>query len=193
MSETIEQAKEGIEHAHHASEGGHGDKSPRNVAILIAALAAALALAEMGEKAAQNSYLTHHISVSDSWGFFQARNIRATTYASSADIIESLPNLDAEGKARAAKLRAEAARMRDDPVGGDGSKQISAKAQHDTEARDHAFHVYHQFELATGALQIAIVLASVSIVTRLRPLTLAAAAIGGTAALFAALVAGGVV
>ena len=61
MSETIEPAKEGLHHAHHAS--AHSDSLARRIAVVIAALAAALALAEMGEKGAQNSYLTHHIAV----------------------------------------------------------------------------------------------------------------------------------
>ena len=68
MSETIEQAKESIAEAHHA----HGDTSARRIAILIAVLAAALALADMGEKGAQNAYLTHHIAVTDDWAFYQA-------------------------------------------------------------------------------------------------------------------------
>lgn len=196
MSGTIEQAQEGIEQAHHASEHGaeHGSSglSARNVAILIAALAACLALTEMGEKAAQSSYLTHHISVSDTYSFAQAKNIRRTNDLNAADIIDSLPNLDDAGRARAVKLRSEAARMVDEPTTGEGSRQLLEKAKAQAHERDHAFHVYHQFELATGALQIAIVLASVSVVTRVRALTYAAAIIGGTAAAYGALVATGV-
>ena len=56
----------------------HSDTSARRIAVLIAVLAAALALAEMGEKGAQNAYLTHHIAVSDDWAFYQAKNVRAT-------------------------------------------------------------------------------------------------------------------
>ncbi len=193
MSETIEQAQEGLERAHHAAEHGGSDKSPRNVAILIAILAACLALSEMGEKAAQNSYLTHHISVSDTYAFMQAKNIRRAVYASSADVIDSTPGVGTDGAKRAEKLRAEAARMADEPGSGDGAKQLLEKAKILAHDRDHAFHVYHQFELATGALQIAIVLASVSIVTRMPPLTYGAAALGGGAAVFGALVASGIV
>ncbi len=209
MSDGLEQAQEGIERAHHASEhgsSGHGssgpdnsaeskstDNTPRNVAILIATLAACLALSEMGEKAAQNAYLTHHISVSDTYGFLQAKNARRATYASTADVIESMPGLDAEGRKRADRLRSEAARMADEPKTNDGAKQLIERAQAMEHDRDHSFHVYHQFELSTGALQIAIVLASVSIVTRIRALTYGAALLGLGAAAFAGLVAGGVV
>ena len=48
--------------------------------------------------------------------------------------------------------------------------------------REMAFHRYHWLELVVGALEIAIVLASVSVVTRIRPLAIGAAAIGIVAA-----------
>ena len=64
MSETIEHAREGLEHAEHAA-AHHTDRTPRRIAVLIAVLAAALALADMGEKGAQNAFLTHHVAVSD--------------------------------------------------------------------------------------------------------------------------------
>ena len=51
----------------------HGDTSARRVAVLIAVLAAALALADMAEKGAQNEYLTHHVAVADDWAFYQAK------------------------------------------------------------------------------------------------------------------------
>ncbi len=64
-------------------------------------------------------------------------------------------------------------------------QQLEAGATEIQAERDHAFHHYHWYELAVGALQIAIVLASVSVVTRARALTLAAGLIGGGAALLA--------
>jgi hypothetical protein len=194
MADELEHAKETLEHAsHEAGHGGGSDKLPRNVAILVSTIAACLALAEMGEKAAQNSYLTHHITLSDTWAFYQAKNIRATTYAASADMIESLPVIDAEARKRVDRLRAEAARMRDDPKTNEGTKQLMETAKHQQEERDHAFHRFHQFEFATGALQISIVLASVSLVTKIKPLTYAAAIIGLLAAGFAGGVASGMI
>ena len=51
--------------------------------------------------------------------------------------------------------------------------------------RDAAFHRYHRFELVVGALQIAIVLASVAVVTRILALAIGAGVIGAIAAGFA--------
>lgn len=200
MADFIDHAKESLEHAHHAAldaEGRaahHTDKFTARVALVIAALAAGLALSDIAGKAAQNAYLTDHIAVSDTWNFFQAKNIRATTRLSEASVLESLPNAaDPEIGTRAKAARDDAARLRDDPKSGEGSKQLAEKAKLLTAQRDEEFHIYHQFELVTGALQIAIVLASVSVVTRILPFVIAASVLGGLAAAYGVLVAIGVV
>ncbi len=61
-------------------------------------------------------------------------------------------------------------------------KQIAERAKAEEEARDEAFHRYHEFELVVGALQIAIVLASVAVVTRIVALAVGAGIIGAIAA-----------
>ena len=166
MSDTIEHAQEGLEHAHHAAEHDSNSSAPK-IAIIIAILAAALAVADMGAKSSQNAYLTHHIGVSDDWNFYQAKNARATVRNAEANLLESLPNAaDPAVVKKIAAAREAEARLRDEPKTGDGMKQIAERAAHQTEERDHAFHRYHQFEYVVGALQIAIVLTSVSVVTR---------------------------
>lgn len=182
MSDSIEQAHDAIDEAHHAHE--HGDTSARSIAVLVSVLAAILALAGVGEKSAQNSYLTYHIAASDDWAFYQAKNVRALMRDTQADILESLPTAaDPAVQARVKAAREYAARMRDDPKTHDGMKQLAEKAQQDEAAREMAFHRYHWLELVVGALEIAIVLASVSVVTRIRSLALGAGAIGVVAAL----------
>src|SRR6185312_568302 len=90
VSEHIERAHETIHEAHHAHT--QGDHSARNVGVLVSILAAALALAEVGEKSAQNEYLTRHIAVSDAWAFYQAKNLRGVVRGAEAELLESLPN-----------------------------------------------------------------------------------------------------
>lgn len=183
MSETIEHAREGIEHAHEG-HSPHVDTTARRIAVLIAVLAAALALADMGEKSAQNAYLTHHIAVSDDYAFFQAKNVRATTWAAQAGILANLPNgADAGPQAEIKRAKETEARLRDEP-GGDGMKQLSERAEANKMARDEAFHRYHQFELVVGALQISIVLASVAVVTRIVALAIGAGVVGAIAGAF---------
>ena len=177
MSDTLERAQEALDQAR--------ETDARKIAIVISILAAALALAEMQEKGAQNQYLTHHIAVSDDYAYYQAKGVRATSQLTAAAILESLPNAaDPAVAKRAAEARAEAARLEDDPKGS-GRKQILAQVEDDKEGREAQHHRYEMFELVVGALQIAIVLASVSVVTRVRTLAFVASAVG-----LAAIVAG---
>src|SRR5256885_326629 len=112
MSDSIEHAREGIDHAHHAP-ALHSDTTARRIAVVIAVLAAALALAEMSEKGAQNEYLTHHIALSDDWAFYQAKNVRATVWAAEAGVLVNLPNATESGpQAEIKRARDNEARIR---------------------------------------------------------------------------------
>ncbi|MDR3535010.1 MAG: DUF4337 family protein [Acetobacteraceae bacterium] len=189
MSESIERAHETIHEAHHAH--AEGDRWARVVAVLVSVLAASLALAELGSKSTQNAYLTQHIALSNDWAFYQAKNERAVTREAEATLLEVLPNAaDPAIQAKIAAARDYAARMRDDPKGGEGMKQLADSAHRLEGERDAAFHRYHGYEYSVGALEIAIVLASVSLVARSRALTIGAGVVGALAALFGLAVAG---
>ncbi len=86
MSDALERAHEIQEHAE------HGEAFSRNVAVLVAVLAAALAMTEIGAKSSQNQYLTHHIAVSDDYAFYLAKSIRAAVRSSEVTILSSQPN-----------------------------------------------------------------------------------------------------
>jgi hypothetical protein len=190
MSDT-ETTQQALEHTHHATEHPT-DQHARRAALLIGILAAALALGDMQEKQAQNAYLARHIAVSDTWAFYQAKRTRADISGGVATVLESLPGAagDPEIQKRIAEARAEAQRLRSEP-GRDGAKELSERARQETELREASLHRYHRFELGNGALQIAIVLASVSVVTRVRVLVGLAAALGAAAVAVEALVAWG--
>ena len=192
MSDDLEQAQKGLEHAHDAAHHPtHSDRSARRVAVLISALAAGLAIAEMGEKSAQNAYLAHHISTSDDWAFYQAKTLRAELAGQQAALLASLPNAaDPAVVQRIAAARALQARLNDDEKT-QGRKQLRAQAEAEARVRDAAGEHYHLYEIVVGALQIAIVLASVSVVTRMWLLAGVAGALGGAAAVFGLVVAAG--
>lgn len=176
MVDPVEMAQEHIHEAHHANAD---DPWPTRMAVVVSFLAASLAVMGIGAKSSQTHYLTHHITASDTWNFYQAKNLRAVLRDSQATTLESLPtgNDPAVGE-RIKTARSERDRMRDDPAGGDGMKQLREKALHEEHERDIAFHAYHGYEYASGALEISIVLASVSVVTRLHKLGFAAGVIG---------------
>lgn len=177
MSEAMERA--------HQIQGGHQDHNDtmaRWVAVLIAILTAALGVAQMGEKTSQNAYLSHHVAVSDDWAFYQAKKLRSVMRETEATVLESLSNADtAAVQARIRAARAYQARAQNAP-GGEGMKQLAEKARHEEHARDVALHRYHAFELVVGALEIAIVLASVSVVTRVSAMAYGSGIIGLLAA-----------
>ena len=182
MSE-LEMAQEGLEHATHEHEHG-GVPHAKQAAVLIAALAACLAVCETAAKDAQTAFLTHHIAASDTWTQYQAKSGRLATLAATADVLSSLPNADAPDIAkRLTDHAATAARLRSEP-GGDGMEQLSEKAHELEHERDHDGHRHHGLETASAGLQLAIVLASVSVVTGIRNVMRGGALLGGIAALY---------
>ena len=177
MVDPVETANEQIAEAHH--EHGENDPWPRRMAIAVSFLAAALAFAEVGAKSSQTAYLTHHIGVSDTWNFYQAKNLRANLWETQIVLLESLPAAgDPAVREKIQNARTKAAHERDDPGAGDGMKQLKQSAGRQEEEREVAFHAYHGYEFTAGMLEISIVLASVSVVTKIRTLGLAASAMG---------------
>ncbi len=162
MSSEFEQAQEHLEHAAHE----HSGASHARAAIIIAIMAAALALTEFVAKDAQTGYLTNHIAASDTWAQYQAKSVRRVVLTSEAEVLESLSTTDPVIKKRIADARANADRMASEP-GNDGMQQLAEKAHEQEHERDHEMRRNHILEIASGGLQIAIVLASISVVINL--------------------------
>lgn len=184
---------EELPHEHVAGHGdGHGDghgSGDKRVALLIAVLALCLAIVETGAKSAQTESISRNVETTDTWSFYQARTIRQTTIRTAAELAE-LSKPGADPTARAAidaqqKLwRDMATRWEDDPKGGDGKKQLAEKARHIEEARETAMARYHLYEYGAALLQVAIVVASASIITAMPVLALGGILLGlGGAAL----------
>jgi hypothetical protein len=182
MGAELEHANEHLEHAAHEHGKGHA-----RAAIIIAVMAAALALTEFAGKDASNEYLTNHIAASDTWAQYQAKSVRRTVLTSEADILEGLANSsDPALRKRIADARANADRMKSEP-GSDGMDQLAEKAHEEEHLRDHAMHRGHTLEIASGGLQIAIVLASISVVIDLPILLMGSLALGVLSAGYALL------
>ena len=193
MGESIEHAREALERAHEAHTE-HGDAAARWVAVLVALFATALALADVGEKASQTAFLMNHISVSDDYAYYQAKNQRVLTLESLVAVLENLPAPSGPTvAARIAEARRTQAQLQDDAASGKGMKQLLAQAAQHERAAEHALHREHAFAAVAGALQISILLASVSIVTRARALTWGAGVLGGLAILAGLLTVAGAV
>jgi hypothetical protein len=174
-------AHEASERAEHAEHAGHHNKG---IALLISVLALFLALSETLGKSAQTGALTDTVTASDTWAFYQARNIRATTVGTQKEVLE-IQAATATDQAQKDALTKKIAdwdrrikRWESDPEKKEGMKELMAKAQGLEKKRDHQLEQYHNFEIASAALQIAIVLASASIITSMTVLAWLSGAVG---------------
>jgi hypothetical protein len=171
------------EQIHHAAHGHHPPTN-KSIAILIVVLAAALAIMEMGGKSAQTNALVSNIHASDLWNFFQAKTIRMTVMKTAAESLEaegagSLPPEKAETyKKRVDSWRQTADRYDSEPSTNEGRKELMARAKAEEAKRDKFLSAYHMFEYASAALQLAIVLASASVITEMILLAYVAGGLG---------------
>jgi hypothetical protein len=160
---------------------GHIDPANKKVALFIAVLALVLAFAETLGKSAQTAALANHIEASDLWSFFQAKTIRQTTIRTAAEQMEAqFGDKAPEGvRKQIDAWKKTAERYQSEPETGEGRKELMARAKEGEAKRDRATAAYHHFELASAAVQIAIVLASAQIITGVAALLWIAYALGG--------------
>ncbi len=182
-------------HAPH--EHGDGNKT---VALIIAILALMLAVSEIFGQKAQTHTLQSNIEASNLWAFYQAKTIRKTVTEGFADEVELVqlgvadPAQKKSMQERVAKWRAAASRYESEPgepikdpktgketgqsKPGEGRKELIERAKEAEHERDKYGRKHVRFEFATGAFQIAIVLASASIITGIAALVWAAGGLG---------------
>ena len=171
------------EHLEHNPIDGHA----RRASVLIGLIAAGLAIADMAGHSAQTSYISHQINASDNYAFYQARQIRGLLSEQTVLLLQQSPNAASPETQKAIEAaQADSKRITEDSDRGNGIKQLQAKAKAQEELRDHALERYELFEIVTSGLQIAIVLASVSVVTRIRFLAYISIALAAAAGLYAA-------
>jgi len=157
---------ENLEHAEHASHGGN-----KKIALLISVLALFLAFSETLGKSSQTSAITYNVATNDLWAFYQAKHIRGTILRTAAEQLQLAADSssDPSAKTRLQKVvddwKKLAARYDDDPESHEGRKQLAERAKESEEKREHALARYHQYELASAAFQIGIVLASAQVIT----------------------------
>jgi len=146
--------------------------------IYLGIIAMLLAITALGGAHATKTIVNANIQASDTYGFYQARNIRQTAYQIAAEGLEAdlvaQPSMPEAARAKieqmAKRYRERVDRYESDPSTGDGKKELLAKAQLLEARRDQAAERDPNFDFAEALFQIAIVLGSVSIVAASRPL-----------------------
>ena len=150
---------------------GHGNGENKKIALLISVLALFLALAETMAKGAQTNALSYNIEASNLWAFFQAKTIRQTAVRTALEMMSldrARPSdpVAAEAVAKQTDTWSKTvARWESEPETGEGRKELVARAKAAEEKRDTARAKYHHYEVSSAAFQIAIVLASATVIT----------------------------
>ena len=150
---------------------GHADGDNKKIALLTSVLELFLALAETMAKGAQTNALSYNVEASNLWAFFQAKTVRQTVVRTAGEMADfdrarnPDPTLaDAIAK-RTDGWAKTVARWESEPDTGEGRKELSARAKAAEDKRDTALAKYHHYEVSSAAFQIAIVLASATVIT----------------------------
>lgn len=159
----------------------------RRIGILIAAMAAVLAFTEMAGRNAATDVVRETVEASDTWAFYQAKTIRASMLRADARALAlqttGRPEIDTAQVAKTvADWEATAAHEDSEPSTGEGRKELIQKAQAIEKHRNDRDAAKETYEMASGALELGILLASTAIVTAFFPLAFAGAGIGAIGA-----------
>ena len=173
-------------HGHIEAEGNN-----KRIALLISVLALFLALVETMAKGAQTDALSYNIEASNLWSFFQAKTIRQTVVRTAGEMVDlnRAPQADPEATDAVAKRTdtwaKTVARWESEPETGEGRKELIARAKVAEEKRDTATAKHHHYEISSAAFQIAIVLASATVITGAIALTWLSMGLGVVGLIFA--------
>ncbi len=166
--------------------GGAGpstDGANKKVALLIAVLALALAFSEMLGKNAEKASMQANIEASNLWAFFQAKTIRRAMAQNLSELVQIDAASGDEARKAAAARQIEtwgklAARLESEPDTNEGRRELMARARAAEQQRDIQNQKNEGFEVASAILQVAIVVASATIITGIGWLAYAAGGLG---------------
>ena len=152
-----------------------GDKDIRDrwIGVYIGVLAVLLAICSMGGGNATKDANRLNIEASNTWNFFQAKNLRRNNLRLAVDTLElqiaAQPNLSDEArKAYVAKIQGYRdldKELTSNTKTNEGLDELFVRAKALETERDQAFRRDPYFDWAQAALQIAVVLASVCLIT----------------------------
>jgi hypothetical protein len=164
------------------------DQFGRRVALVTAVIAVGLAISSLGGNNATKEMLISQQQSSDQWAFYQAKVIREHLYRAQRQRLEAdlalLPaSVPAEGRkqleALLAKFGEEEKRYNVE------KKDIEKEAKKLEAARDRNQAKDPYFDYAEALLQIAIVMSSISIISKSRPAFVVGLVLAGLGALLA--------
>jgi len=149
------------------------NRREKMIGVYIGLLAVVLAICGMGGGNAAKESTLRNIEASNTWGFFQAKNIRRAGIRLQADeltlMLEANPTMpETSRKSIQAKIdeyRALDKKLTSDTASNEGLDELFVKGKAVEVARDLALKRDPYFDYGQALLQIAIVLASVAIIS----------------------------
>ena len=168
IEEAIERAEEGRDGEEREERAA--ERSFRNrISVMIGVFAVSLAIVHMAAAAAARESLLKGIEASDTFAYMQAKIVRETVYTTAA----------AGNVSQADRLAwiAEAHRLRAPDRAQHGIGQLQTKGEELRREGERAASAGEGYELGETALQMAIVLLSVALIARSRPIVAGACAL----------------
>jgi len=158
--------------ARDAEEANKKDRD-RWIGVYIGILAVLLAVCSTGGSNASKDATLKNIEASNMWAFFQAKNVRRTSYQLAADDLElsltANPAMPAEARTaiegKVKSYRETVRRYTTDPEKKEGLDELFVRAKELEKERDIAMQKDPYFDYGEAFLQIAIVLASIALIT----------------------------
>ena len=185
--------------AHEASEliedeAGDNNRQKNRSALTISIFAMVLAITSLGGSNAGKEITQENILAANSYAFYQAKSIRQTTLKVAVADMElqllrepAMPTAAKEATLKKIEdYKKTVERYESEPETREGKKELLARAKEHEELRDLAMRKDPWFDYAEGALQIAIVLLSVSILASMPVLYFTGLALGLVGALSSA-------
>ena len=151
---------------------GNAEERSKWVGVFIGVLAVILAICSSGGGNAAKDANRAHIEASNTWAFFQSKNIRRGALGLAADDLELLlaaqPAMSADARKKFQEkikdYRDQMQKLTTDPVKKEGLDELFEKGKALEAARDVALRKDPYFDASQALLQIAIVLASVHLI-----------------------------
>jgi hypothetical protein len=165
----------------------------RRVALVIAVLALLLAISETSARKAEHTSTEKNIESSDLFNFYQSKRIRSTVFEAASGMIESQktsvtdPNAQEALERQIAEFKTKVAQFEADPKKPEDSlNALQDRANEAAADRELADRRLEHYEFGSGLFQIAIVLASASIITGIAALMWLSVALGVAGAVIVA-------
>jgi hypothetical protein len=174
--EWVERAAEEHHHGHeHAQGQGHEPeaKAPDHTtaAITAAVLAVLAAIGSLLSGHAANQAILGQTKATDQWSYYQSKSTKGHIYEVAGELAQVLATSPGAGGSPVDQTKPVQDRFRVEAKRYDKEKEeIQAEAKKLEEESQHEFHKHHRYALGVASFQVGIVLASVSILVRFKPL-----------------------